>query len=160
MTERVFFNSDALSIALLMAIILAASSLASDSCNAFKIRLFKYIGNKASRIWTGSYSNCKIGEKSDVSVLETPLSTVNFPSFVVNLKNSSSAASTHTPFTSQISAFGDIGSKVWITGSDLTSHTNFVYKSSTLSTSSLTKSEKTSSAIAWASLAVGRPVPQ
>jgi hypothetical protein len=49
---------------------------------------------------------------------------------------------------------------VWITGSDLTSHTNFVYKSSTLSTSSLTKSEKTSSAIAWASLAVGRPVPQ
>ncbi|KAK6917294.1 hypothetical protein RJ641_018045, partial [Dillenia turbinata] len=109
--DRVFFNSTALSVALLMALILAASSLANDSCNALKIWLFRYRGNKASRICTGSCSNCKIGENSSVFVLTTSLSTVNFPSLVVNLKNSSSAASTHTPFTSQISPFGDRGSK-------------------------------------------------
>ena len=64
-----FFRSLALSDALLMAFMRAASSHASDSCSALRRVEFKYRGNKASMIWTGSCSNIKLLSKSLVSVL-------------------------------------------------------------------------------------------
>ncbi len=64
-----FFKSFALSEALLMAFIRAASSHAKDSCRALRRVEFKYRGNKASIICTGSCSKIRLLSKSLVSVL-------------------------------------------------------------------------------------------
>ena len=64
-----FFRSFALSDALLMAFIRAASSQASDSCRALRRVELRYKGNKASMIWTGSCSKIRLLSKSLVSVL-------------------------------------------------------------------------------------------
>ncbi len=64
-----FFKSFALSEALLMAFIRAASSHAKDSCRALRRVEFRYRGNKASIICTGSCSKIRLLSKSLVSVL-------------------------------------------------------------------------------------------
>ena len=73
-----FFKSFALSEALLMAFIRAASSHAKDSCRALRRVEFRYRGNKASIICTGSCSKIRLLSKSLVSVLTcSALSTLH-----------------------------------------------------------------------------------
>ena len=74
-----FFKSFALSEALLMAFIRAASSHAKDSCRALRRVEFKYRGNKASIICTGSCSKIRLLSKSLVSVLTCSTSLTSAP---------------------------------------------------------------------------------
>ena len=71
-----------------MAFMRAASSHASDSCSALRRVEFRYRGNKASMIWTGSCSNIKLLSKSLVSVL-TCKATARFPVRLQLVKKSS-----------------------------------------------------------------------
>merc|ERR1711976_242915 len=94
-------------------------------------------------------SNC------DVVTFTLSRETENFPSFDVRRKTSSSAKSTHLPFMSQSSPDLAIGINVCMVGCVLIRLRNFVKTSSTLSTSCVVNSEKSTSAILSASEELG-----
>ena len=94
-----------------------------------------YRGSSASRIWLGSCSNCMTPSKPATSVSTVSDLTANRPSSEVSVNTISCAASTHSPFTSQISPSLDRGSRVWMEGSARIRDTKGEATSSTLSTS-------------------------
>jgi len=124
--DSAFFRSLALSQALDMAFMRAASSDASDSCSARSRQPFMYSGSSASRICAGSCSKMSAESSSGVAIGAFSRSTTNSPPRVVSLKISSSAASTHLPLTSQTAPDGASGSIVCTIGSDEISDTNLV----------------------------------
>mmetsp|Transcript_14083 Transcript_14083/g.33741 ORF Transcript_14083/g.33741 Transcript_14083/m.33741 type:complete len:388 (-) Transcript_14083:151-1314(-) len=153
--DRFLPSSLALSEAEDMAFMRAASSDARLSCSARRICAFMYSGSRESRIWLGSCSKVMTPSKPDTSVSTGWPLTANLPSSLVSVKITSSAASTHTPLTSQISPSLDRGRMVWMDGSATMSEMKREYTSSTLSHSSPTNSEYTSSAMACASGVLG-----